>query len=107
MRGLLAKRRKEPIFHRKIPADRETFLKKPIKGQIPKKSAPKSNKLELNSTILMLNSKNTRSDCTVEPDLGNSSGLYVNNETIRVLLDSGSSGDLLFLKKGPVNAYPL
>jgi hypothetical protein len=27
MRGLLAKRRKEPIFCRKIPADRETFLK--------------------------------------------------------------------------------
>ncbi len=28
MRGLLAKRQKEPIFCRKIPADRETFLKK-------------------------------------------------------------------------------
>jgi hypothetical protein len=27
MRGLLAKRRKEPIFHRKIPTDREAFLK--------------------------------------------------------------------------------
>ncbi len=27
MRGLLAKRRKEPIFCRKIPADCETFLK--------------------------------------------------------------------------------
>ncbi len=27
-RGLLAKERKEPIFHRKFPADRETFLKK-------------------------------------------------------------------------------
>jgi hypothetical protein len=27
MRGLLAKRQKEPIFCRKIPADRETFLK--------------------------------------------------------------------------------
>ena len=27
MRGLLAKRRKEPIFHRKIPADHKTFLK--------------------------------------------------------------------------------
>ncbi len=48
----------------------------------------------------MLKSKNTRSDCTVEPDLSNSSGLYVKNKTIRVLLDSGSSGDLLFLKKG-------
>jgi hypothetical protein len=28
MRGLLAKERKEPIFCRKFPADRETFLKK-------------------------------------------------------------------------------
>jgi hypothetical protein len=27
MRGLLAKRRKEPFFCRKIPADRKTFLK--------------------------------------------------------------------------------
>ncbi len=27
MRGLLAKRQKEPIFRRKIPADREAFLK--------------------------------------------------------------------------------
>jgi hypothetical protein len=70
------------------------------KGQILKKLAPKSKKLELSSTNLMLNSKNTRSDCAVEPDLGNSSGLYVKNMTIRVLLDSGSSGDLLFLKKG-------
>ena len=36
----------------------------------------------------------------VVPDLSDSSGLYVKNKTIRVLLDSGSSGDLLFLKKG-------
>ncbi len=48
----------------------------------------------------MLNSKNTRSDCIVVPDPGISSGLYVKNKTIRVLLDSGSSGDLLFMKKG-------
>ncbi len=48
----------------------------------------------------MLNSKNTCPDCAIEPDLGDSSGLYVKNKTIRVLLDSGSSGDLLFLKKG-------
>jgi hypothetical protein len=27
MRGLLAKRQKEPIFQRKIPADQEAFLK--------------------------------------------------------------------------------
>ncbi len=70
------------------------------KGWIPKKLAPKLKKLELNSTNLMLNSKNTRSNRAIEPDLSNSSGLYVKNKTIRVLLDSGSSGDLLFLKKG-------
>jgi hypothetical protein len=34
------------------------------------------------------------------PDPSVSSGLYVKNKTIRVLLDSGSSGDLLFMKKG-------
>ncbi len=48
----------------------------------------------------MLNSKNTRSDCAKTPDPSVSSGLYVKNKTIRVLLDSGSSGDLLFMKKG-------
>jgi hypothetical protein len=34
------------------------------------------------------------------PDPSVSSGLYVKNKTIRVLLDSGSSGDLIFMKKG-------
>jgi hypothetical protein len=48
----------------------------------------------------MLNSKNTRSDCAVVPNPGVSSGLYVKNKTIRVLLDSGSSGSILFMKKG-------
>jgi hypothetical protein len=59
------------------------------KGRIPKKLAPKSNKLELNCTNLMLNSKNTCSDCTKTPDPSVISGLYVKNKTIRVLLDSG------------------
>jgi hypothetical protein len=48
----------------------------------------------------MLNSKKTRSDRAVVPDSRVSSGLYVKNKTIRVLLDSGSSGDLLFIKRG-------
>jgi hypothetical protein len=60
---------------------------------------PKSKKLELNCTNLMLNSKNTCSDCTKMPNPSVSSGLYVKNKTIRILLDSGSSGDLLFTKK--------
>ena len=59
------------------------------KGRMPKKLAPKSNKLELNCTNLMLNSKNTCSDCAKRPDPSVSSGL-----------DSGSSGDFLFMKKG-------
>jgi hypothetical protein len=70
------------------------------KGQIPKKLAPKSMKLQLNCTNLMLNSKNTRSNCAKTPDPSVSSGLYVKNKAIRVLLDSGLSGDLLFMKKG-------
>ncbi len=60
----------------------------------------KSKKLELNCTTLELNSKKTCSDCTKKPDPSVSSGLYVKNKTIRVLLDSGLSGDLLFMKKG-------
>ncbi len=70
------------------------------KGWIPKKLASKLKKLELNCTNLKLNSKKTRSDCAKTPDPSVSSGLYVKNKTIMVLLDSGSSGDLLFMKKG-------
>ncbi len=70
------------------------------KGQIPKKLASKSKKLELNCTNLELNSNNTCSDCAKTPDPSISSGLYVKNKTIRVLLDSGSNGDLLFMIKG-------
>ncbi len=77
------------------------------KGQTPKKLASKSKKLELNCTNLELHSKKTCSDCTKTPDQSVSSGLKVKNKTIRVLLDSGSSRDLLFMKKGPVNAFPL
>jgi hypothetical protein len=77
-----------------------SLSQKARKGRIPKKLASKSKKLELNHTNLMLNSKNTCSDCTKTPDPSVSSGLYVKNKTIRVVLDSGSSGDLLFMKKG-------
>ncbi len=77
-----------------------SLSQKSSKGWIPKKSAPKLKKLKLNYTNLMLNSKNTCSDCAKVPDPSISSGLYVKNKTIRVLLDSGSGGDLLFMKKG-------
>jgi hypothetical protein len=70
------------------------------KGPIPKKLASKSKKLGLNCTNLELNSKKTRSDCAKTPDPSISSRLNVKNKTIRVLLDSGSSGDLLYMKKG-------
>jgi hypothetical protein len=87
-----------------FPEENTRGLRRPSqksrKGWIPKKLAPKSKKLELHCTNLMLNSKNTCSDCAKTPDSSVSSGLYVKNKTIRVLLDSGSSGELLFMKKG-------
>ncbi len=76
-----------------------SLSQKSRKVRIQKKLAPKSKKLELNSPNLMLNSNNTCSDCAKTPDPSVSSGLYVKNKTIRVLFDSGSSGDLLFMKK--------
>ncbi len=79
------------------------WIEKPFsksrKGRIPKKLASKSKKLELNCTNLKLNSKKTHSDHAKMPDSSISSGLYVKNKTIKVLLDSGSSGELLFMKK--------
>jgi hypothetical protein len=107
IRSLLAKMRKEPIFPRKNNRGSRSPSQKLKNGQIPKKSASKLKKLELNCTNLKLNSKKTRSDCAKMPDPSISSGLYVKNKTIRVLLDSGSSGYLLFMKKGPVNTFPL
>jgi hypothetical protein len=65
------------------------------KGQILKKLAPTLKKLELNSTNLKLNCKKSYLDCTKKPDPSISYGLKVKNRTIRVLLDSGSSVDLL------------
>ncbi len=70
------------------------------KGRIPKKLASKSKKLEQNCTNLELKSKNSHSDCANAHDPSVSYGLKVKNKTIRVLLDSRSSGDLLFMKKG-------
>ncbi len=61
---------------------------------------PRSKKLELNSTNSKLKSKKTRLDCAELPDPSISYGLKIKIETIRILLDSGSSGDLLFMKKG-------
>ncbi len=70
------------------------------KGWTPKKLVSKLKKVELNLTNLELKSKKTCSDRAKTPDPSVSSGLKVKNKTIRVLLDSGSSWDLLFMEKG-------
>jgi hypothetical protein len=75
------------------------FSRKTKKGWFPKKLVSKSKKLELNSTNLNLKSNKTRLDHAKKPDPSVSSGQKVKNKTIRVLLDSGSSGDFLFMKK--------
>ncbi len=64
------------------------------KGWLPKKLAPKPKKLELNITNLELNCKKTHLDHAKTPDLSISYRLKVKSKTIRVLLDSGSNGDL-------------
>jgi hypothetical protein len=63
------------------------------------KLVPKLKKLELNSTNLELKSKKTCLDWDKMPYQSDSYGLKLKNKTIRVLLDSVSSGDLLFMKK--------
>jgi hypothetical protein len=65
-----------------------------------KKIAPKSRKHELNSSNLKLKSKKSRPYHTKKSDSSIGYGLKVKNKMIRVLLDSGLSGDLLFVKKG-------
>jgi hypothetical protein len=72
------------------------------KDQISKKLAPKLKKIKINSTNSKLNCKKSCLDHAKKPDLSVSYGLKVKNMTIRVLLDSGSSGDLLFVKKGSI-----
>ncbi len=76
------------------------LYQKTRKVWLPKKLASKMKKLELNSTNLKLKSKKTCSDHAKKPNPSISPGLKVKNKTIRVLLDSRSSGDLLYMKKG-------
>jgi hypothetical protein len=104
----IANCRNEELSHQKVESAR---IKKPFleneKRLVTKKLASKSKKLELNSTNLKLKSKKTQSDRAKKPDPSISNRLKVKNKTIRVLLHSRSSGDLLFRKKGPVNTSPL
>ena len=64
-------------------------------------------KLVLNQTRLILNSMGKHLNQATKPKKGASGRLMVKQKTIRVLLDSGLSGDLLFLKKDPPKTYPL
>ncbi len=49
----------------------------------------------------------SRQNRAIKHGKGISYKLVVKNKTIRVLLDSGSSGDLLFLKKGASKHIPV
>ncbi len=77
-----------------------------IKGSLhstTKKSsylASNSNDLASKKTNLKLNSAKTRPAWAIKSKLSHSMGLIARKKVIRVLLDSGSSGDLLFTKKG-------
>ena len=58
-------------------------------------NAIKSKKLALNQSNLKQKHANSRTNRPARHDKGASKKLIVKNKTIRVLLDSGSSGDLL------------
>jgi hypothetical protein len=72
------------------------------KGLDLKDLAPKLKKLELNRTNLELKHSKTCLNCAKKPYPSKSYGLKVKIKTIRVLLDSGLSGHLLFVKKGSI-----
>ena len=82
-----------------------TVFKK-IKGSLrstTKKSsyiAPNSKDLASKKTKSKLNLARTRLARVIKPRLSRSMGLMARKKAIRVLLDSGSTGDLLFTKKG-------
>jgi hypothetical protein len=56
-------------------------------------------KIERKSTNLELNCKKSCLDCAEKPDPSVGYGLKVKNKMIRVLLDSGLIGDLVFVTK--------
>jgi len=61
----------------------------------------------LNKPNKRLNSKKKHLKGLYEPNSDASKRLLVKQKTIRVLLDTGSSGDLLFIKKGLKSTYLL
>jgi hypothetical protein len=62
--------------------------------------APKSKELASKKNKSKLNPAKTRPARATKPRLGRSTGLVARKKAIRVLLDSGFSGDLLFTKRG-------
>ena len=69
--------------------------------------APNSKKLALNKSNLKQEHAKLCTNRPARHDKGASRKLIVKNKTIRVLLDSGSSGDLLFMKKGASKDIPV
>jgi hypothetical protein len=69
-------------------------------GQFKTKTANKSAILTKTRSKFKQNIARSRQNRASKLDKGISYKLIVKSKTIRVLLDSGSSGDLLFLKKG-------
>jgi hypothetical protein len=67
----------------------------------------KSKKLALNKANLTLKKAKSRPNRTTKHNESANKGLIAKNKTIRVLLDSGSSGDHLFLKKGASKDIPI
>ncbi len=71
------------------------------------KNSAKNTKLESKLKELSLNwSKKHLKEAQPSPEDA-SERLVVKNKTIRVLLDAGSSGNLLFLKNDLTSTYPL
>jgi hypothetical protein len=70
-----------------------------------RKKSIKSNK-RLNSKEKHQNSAKSHQIGLNEPAKNASEGLIVKKKTIRVLLDTGSSGDLLFIRKGSQKYIP-
>jgi hypothetical protein len=68
---------------------------------------PDSKNLGLNQTNLKQKNAKSGLTCTTKYEKGASKGLIAKNKSIRVLLNSGSSGDLLFMKKGASKDIPV
>jgi hypothetical protein len=76
-------------------------------GQFKTKTANKSTILTETRAKSKQKIARSRQNCAGKYNKGDSYQLIVKNKTIRVLFDSGSSGDLLFLKKGASKHIPV